>query len=85
LFHLRFNNRTKKSKAASIKLTLAAVVLDADKLLRSGARGLVHNKRRRDGNRANLLEVITPKRRCAADYVCLQFVEYGLHKTLSAD
>lgn len=59
--------RSKTSKAASIKLTLAAVGLDADELLRSCASGRVHNEERRDANRAHLLEVRAPLLGCAAD------------------
>ena len=69
----------KKSKAASIKLTLAAVGLDAYELLRSVARSLVHNKERRDAGGAPLREVGTPK--CsAADFTNL--FEFVLHQLL---
>jgi hypothetical protein len=54
-----------KSKAASINLTLAAVELDAEDLLRSCASSFVHDEERRDANQAHLLEVGAPKR--AAD------------------
>jgi hypothetical protein len=60
-----FEKQPKKSKAASIKLTLAAVGLDACELLRSCTSSLVHNGERRDAKRAHLLEVGAPKR--AAD------------------
>jgi hypothetical protein len=56
-----------KSKAASIKLTLAAVGLDAYLLLRSCASSWVHNKERLDAGRAHLLELRAPKR--AADNI----------------
>jgi hypothetical protein len=52
----------KKSKAASIKLTLAAVGLDAYELLGSGASSFVHNEERVEATRAHLLEVGAPKR-----------------------
>jgi hypothetical protein len=52
--------RPKKSKAASIKLTLAAIGLDAIELLRSCTSGFVHNEKRREANRAHLLEVRAP-------------------------
>ena len=67
--NLRLKNCPIKSKAASIKLTLAAVGFDAEELLRSCARGLVHNKRRRDAKRANLLEVVAPSLECDADWI----------------
>jgi hypothetical protein len=62
-----FFKRPKKSKAASIKLTLAAVGLDADELLRSGTSSFVHDEERSHASRAHLLEVGAPKR--AADWI----------------
>jgi hypothetical protein len=56
-----------KSKAASINLTLAAVELDAEELLRSCASSFVHGEGRRDANRANLLEARAPRSQRAAD------------------
>jgi hypothetical protein len=59
--------RPKNSKAASIKLTLAAVELDADELLGPGTSSFVHDEERGESSRAHLLEVGAPKR--AADGV----------------
>jgi hypothetical protein len=64
MFRSWLKKRPKKSKAASIKLTLAAVGLDAYELLRSCTSGFVHNKERRV-DRAHPLEVGAPGR--AAD------------------
>jgi hypothetical protein len=56
----------KKSKAASINLTLAAVELDAEELLRSYAGSFDHEERR-DTILAKLLEVRAPGLGRAAD------------------
>jgi hypothetical protein len=72
-----------KSKAASIKLTLAAVGLDAYELLGSCTSSLVHNKERLEASRTDLLEVGAPKRH--ADGFNRLFVVFLHHQICSPD
>jgi hypothetical protein len=65
----RVKKQSKKSKAASIKLTLAAVGLDADNLLRSCTSSFVHNKERHNAYRADLLEVRATRLKRRADNI----------------
>jgi hypothetical protein len=79
LFRLDLN-RPKKSKAASIKLTLAAVVLDAENYSRSCTSVLLHDGEQRDVNR---FEAAAPRARRAGDINSYVVVSV-LHKTFSA-
>jgi hypothetical protein len=80
LFRLDLN-RPKKSKAASIKLTLAAVVLDAENYSRSCTSVLLHDGEQRDVNR---FKGAAPRARRAGDDINSYVVVSVLHKTFSA-
>jgi hypothetical protein len=71
-----------KIKAASIKVTLAAVVLDAENYSRSCASVLLHDGEQRDVNR---LEAAAPRARCARDDINSYIVINVLHEIFSAD
>jgi len=68
---------SKKSKAASIKMTLAAVVLDAENYSRSCASVLLHDGEKRDVSR---LEASAPRAGCARDDINRYSVVQILHK-----
>jgi len=72
-----------KSKAASIKLTLAAVTLDADILLRPCTNGLIHDRSRRKAGRARLRER-APLLVGVDDQIKHFFVVCAVHQILSA-